>query len=393
MSLPKGLRNHIPLSGPATREPCDGTESPMRVSLGFTPKWYADRLGVDFSECWHLDPGYRYGQMLRMKECLADVFPEIDYFRLNPGASQASGGPYEASCATISTVFGIMPVSSTYGLGIAYRPDNWPDALAGAHLPKEEIEAIVGRGHFDFSRPESLPGGGGTVSALFSQMDAIGRLWGPVHGYINWQGILNIALKVRGNDLFMDMFDDPDFVHGFFDHIAAAIGDYSKAVQARQRASGFGIDLLSVSNCVMSMVSPAQYEDFVLPLDRRLSGGYARFGVHTCNWVIDPYADSLRKLPRLDYIDTGMRSDLARVKRLFPEARRAVLYTPGEAESKPLADIGADLERMAAEYAPCDIVLADVETTMPDSRIHDFLALAGELGKSFATRSPAKGES
>ena len=114
-----------------------------------------------------------------------------------------------------------------------------------------------------------------------------------------------------------------------------------------------------MSNCVVSMVSPDQYEEFVLPPDRALSAEYARFGVHTCNWVIDPYAQSLRKIERMGYLDTGMDSDLARVKRLFPDARRAVLYTPGEVEAKSLARIAADLRRVAEEYAPCDIVLAD----------------------------------
>jgi len=31
------LRNHIPLSAPATREPCTGDEQDLRVSLGFVP--------------------------------------------------------------------------------------------------------------------------------------------------------------------------------------------------------------------------------------------------------------------------------------------------------------------------------------------------------------------
>jgi hypothetical protein len=382
------LRNHIPLSGPATREPCDGTESPMRVSLGFTPRWYRDRLGMDFGEPWHLDPVYRYEQSVRMRQLLQEVFPTVDYFRLNlqdraAGSRPAANGGFCPECATISSVFGIMLVSSCYGLQLAYRDDNWPDAAGGAHLDKETLTGLIARGPFDFSRPDSiarsLPGGGLTIKALFSQMDEIARRWGPIHGYLNYQGILNIALKLRGNDMFMDMYDDPEFVKSLFDHIARTIGDLSKTVQARQRASGFDIDLLSMSNCVMNMVSPEQYEEFVLPLDRRLSKDYARFGVHTCNWVIDPYMDSLRKLDRMDYIDTGTGSDLGRLKRVFPDTRRAVLYTPGEAESKSLDELHRDLERIAREYAPCDIVLADVETTMPDTRINDFLGIAEEL--------------
>jgi hypothetical protein len=274
-----------------------------------------------------------------------------------------------------------MLVSSCYGLELAWRSENWPDAAGGVHMSKEELSDIVDRGFLDFGHPECLPAGGRTVKILFSQMDEINRRWGPINGYLNYQGILNVALKLRGNDLFMDFYDDQDFARSLFDHIARTIGDLSKAVQTRQRDSGFDINLLSMSNCVMSMVSPQQYEDFVLPLDRRLSTEYARFGVHTCNWMIDPYADSLRNIEKMGYIDTGMDSDLARVRRLFPDARRAVLYTPGEVEAKSLLQISADLERVAADYAPCDIVLADVETTTSEGRIRDFLAIAAELGE------------
>jgi hypothetical protein len=44
------LRNHIPISGPVRREPADGTETAMRVSLGFEPAWYHRRCGVDLDE-------------------------------------------------------------------------------------------------------------------------------------------------------------------------------------------------------------------------------------------------------------------------------------------------------------------------------------------------------
>jgi hypothetical protein len=354
----------------------------MRVSLGFTPKWYRDRLGIDFGEAWHADATYRYEQSVRMRELLTDLFPSVDYFRARFREGAAEGGRFCPECATISSVFGIMLVSSCYGLSIGYRADNWPDAAGGTHLPKEELEAVIARGPFDFRTPASLPAGGATVRSLFGQMEEIRRRWGPIHGYLNYQGILNIALKLRGNDLFMDLFDDPPFAKALFGHISRTIGDLSKTVQKRQRESGFDIDLLSMSNCVMSMISPDQYEEFVLPFDQGLSLEYARFGVHTCNWVIDPYVDSLRKIERMGYIDTGLGSDLARVKTLFPDTRRAVLYTPGEAESKSLPAIEADLERIAREYAPCDIVLADVETTASDARIREFLSCAKELEKA-----------
>jgi len=61
------LRNHIPIGAPARREAADGTESEMRVSLGFVPGWYHKRCGIDFSEQWHKDPFYRYQSLKKMK--------------------------------------------------------------------------------------------------------------------------------------------------------------------------------------------------------------------------------------------------------------------------------------------------------------------------------------
>ena len=70
------LRNHIPIA-PARREPADGTESDLRVSLGFEPAWFHQRCGVDFSEPWHKDPYYRYETLKKMKVELVRAFPTV----------------------------------------------------------------------------------------------------------------------------------------------------------------------------------------------------------------------------------------------------------------------------------------------------------------------------
>src|SRR4030042_2007196 len=126
----------------------------------------------------------------------------------------------------------------------------------------------------------------------------------------------------------------------------------ARSTQAMQRASAFAVDLLSMSNCVMNMVSPGQYEEFVLPLDRELGDRYPRFGVHTCNWKADPYLESLRKIPRMGYLDTGIESDLGRMRALFPDTRRAVLYGPVQLEAKSLSALAVDFRRIAELAGP-----------------------------------------
>ena len=366
-----GLRNHIPLSGPATREPATGDEPFLRVSLGFTPNWYHQRLGIDFTEKWHLDPEYRYETLVAMKEHLHGAFPGVPYFT---PVYREDG--VEPACATISGVHGIMVIPMLYGLVPVYRADSWPDARGGMHIPKDDLVLLDS----DVVTEDGVrrhPG----MRQLLEQMDLIEHRWGSIHGYLNYQGILNVATKVRGQEIFMDFYDDPAFVHRFFRHIARTIEVTSKMVQARQRKSGFAIDLLSMSNCVINMIRPEQYTEFILPLDRELSTKYPRFGVHTCNWDATPYLDDLRTIEKMGYLDTGMMADLPRIRRMFPDTRRAIMYGPVDLETKTLDALRSDLETIGRDYGPCDVVMADVEATTPDQRVQDFLDTADNISR------------
>lgn len=250
-----------------------------------------------------------------------------------------------------------------------YASDSWPDAK-----PIFSLEDLHNLPVIDLDTNE-------TFQKLWTQMEDISDRWGKIHGYLNYQGVINIATKLRGSELFLDMFDEPETVKAFFKHIADTIFKVSQRVQKRQRESGFDIDLLSMSNCTVSMISPDQYEEFVLPLDIDLSHHYSRFGIHTCNWVADPYLYGIRKIEKIGYFDTGVNSDLPRIKALFPDARRALLITPGEFESAETEELKELISRINREYAPCDIVLADIESTTPDSRIQEFLDLVREEEK------------
>ncbi|HUX58537.1 MAG TPA: uroporphyrinogen decarboxylase family protein [Bacteroidales bacterium] len=357
------LRNHIPISGPATREPFIGDESDLRVSLGFTPHWYNKRLGIEFSEKWHYDPGYRYETLLKMRTHLQDCFPMIPYFKIN----MQDGA--ERTCATISGVHGAMLISLIYGLEVVYTKDNWPSANPEKPLTKEQIEKLK---PIDVSATPPM-------KQLIQQMDTIEKNWGQIHGYLNYQGVLNNAFRIRGNKIFTDMFEEPEFVHHLFRHIMETMLNTAKMVQERQRKSGFYINLLSNSNCVMNMLSPDLVEEFVMPYDIIMSKEFERFGIHTCNWNITPYIDALSKIEKIGYIDMGIESDMKKVKAVFPNARRAVMYSPVLLESKSVEDIRVNLQKIYDDIAPCDIVLADVENTTPDSKVIEFLALTEEI--------------
>jgi len=354
------LRNHIPISGPARREPTDGTESAMRVSIGFEPAWYSQRCDVDFSERWHTDPSYRHDTLVKMKAELCRAFPSVRYWNLD----------YPDDLWTLSGAYGAFVIPKVFGCTLRYWPDRWP-LISG--LPKLSLEELA------TLRLDDLLSGP-LVEQLFAQMDIIESEGGKIHGYPNWQGVLNNGFNLRGQAIFTDMIDQPELVHQFFSLICDLMIALAQRVQERQRRSGFYTNHFCVSNCVVNMLSPRAYREFVFPYDKRIAeSGFDRFGVHTCNWDVTPYLNELRRLPRVGYLDMGMMSDMRKVREVFPEPRRAVLYSPVKVHDAPLDEIQADMLRIYEELSPCDVVLADIEARTPDSRIHDVLRICRDL--------------
>ena len=75
----------------------------------------------------------------------------------------------------------------------------------------------------------------------------------------------------------------------------------------------------------------------------------------------------------------GITSDLKKVKKLFPEARRAVGYSPVKLQEASLDEIKKDMKRIYDELSPCDIELADIEATISDERIKEVLKICKNL--------------
>jgi hypothetical protein len=353
------LRSHIPIAGPARREAADGNEPHMRPVVGFEPGWYHSRCGVALGERWHCDPDYRRETLIRMRAHLRGSFPMAGQWDHEE----------EADVCTISGCFGVYVIPCAFGVEVQYFPDRWPTASSGPHLSDHDVERLT---------PERALASR-FVEDLFDQMELIASKWGAVHGDLNWQGVLNNAFHLRGQQIFLDMVDRPDLANHLFSVIAEVMIRLGRAVQERQRRSGFDIDYMCVSNCTVNMISPAMYATQLLPLDARIADCFEGFGVHTCNWDISPYLDVLRRLPKVGYLDMGSQSDLRRVRALFPNTRRAVLLTPAKVHTAPLSELRRKLERICADLAPCDVVVGDIPAGTPDAKVNFVLDTCREL--------------
>ena len=348
----KQLISYIAAGAPATRRPATGDEPFLRLELGFTPKWYRAVLGIDFGERWHTDPSYRRETVLAMREELDRRFPGADIGRMGERLDLLTG------------TYGAGVVAGVYGVPFVYAADNWPNC-AHQYLSDDAVDCL---------EPPDLDANP-FFAEFMAQVDWIAERERRVEGFINWQGILNNANRLRGEALFMDMMCAPDRCHRLFDCLCSTMIDGAERLHARQRATGFDVRFFTVSNCLVNMMSPNQYRELLLPYDLRLAKEFGCIGIHNCAWNADPYIDDYARVPGLAYVDMGMDSNLAHARAAIPSARRAIMYTPMDVANKPLETIRADFETIARDYGPCDIVAADIEAGTPDERVQELIDL------------------
>lgn len=369
---PAQLVSYIAPGAPATRRPAEGNEPFLRPEIGFTPAWYRQQLDINFGERFHTDPAYRRDCVVKMRAELKRRFPGIQI-----GGIDRLDAPLDLLTGT----HGASTVAAIYDVPIIYAENNWPNC-AHAYLTDEQLARLEPP---DLDRNPHF-------AQLMAQVEWIAAREGRVEGFINWQGVLNNAQRLRGQQLLMDMLDEPGKAQHLFACVCETMMQGIRRLHERQRASGVDMGFVTVSNCLVNMVSPKMYRELLLPYDQQLAAVYGRIGIHNCAWSATPYLEAYAEVSGVGYIDMGIKSDLARARALFPAARRALMYTPMDAANKTRREIETDFGRIAREYAPCDVVIADLEAGTPDARVIELVELCREHSSANPPYGSAPGE-
>ena len=353
------LISYIALGAPATRRPAKGTLPFLRPEIGFTPKWYHQATGIDFGERYHTDPSFRKESILSMR-----IEVDLRFPGNRIGKIDETGGTIDL----LTGLYGACTIASMFGVPIRYDSEQWPTS---EHYNISDD----GMRQLEPVDPEINP----FFRSIMDQVEQIAASEGRVVGFINWQGVLNNAQRIRGQQLFLDMLIDPDSTLHFLDCITTTMIHAAKLLQQRQKQSGVGYTFFTVSNCLVNMLSPDLYRDFILPFDQRIAEAFQSIGIHNCAWNASPYLDDYSTIKDVRYLDMGMDSDLDKARSLFPSCRRSLMYTPMDLANKEISEIRNDLEYIALHYGPCYIVAADIEAGTPDSRVIDFMDLCAEI--------------
>lgn len=361
MPVSHQLISYIAPGAPATRRPALEKLPFFRPEIGFTPKWYRAALGIDFGEKWHTDPAYRRQTRIEMTQELNKRFP-----------GEHIGQPDASTVDILTGTFGACTIAAIYGVPIHYDAEQWPTS-EHQYFGEDELDKLFPP---DLDRNDFF-------QAFLDQVNRIGRTEEKIAGYMNWQGVLNNAQRLRGQDLFMDMYLAPERTKHLLDCVCTTMIDAAKRLQQKQQQYSDELSFFTVSNCLVNMVEPELYEEFLLPLDQRIAESFDVIGIHNCAWTADLYLDHYAKVPGVAYLDMGIDSDLEKSRKLFPETRRAIMYTPMDLANKSPEAIKSDLEQIAENYGPCDLVVADIEEETPDYKVKDLIKLCNGISEKY----------
>ena len=341
---------YVPFAGALVWNRLQDDPSPVKVHPSFSPDWFAARMGLDMSERWHQDPLHRRDSFVAMAQALNKEFPTL---HLGGDPSSIKGG--------LSQIANCAPVAALFGQEVLYSKGAWPDN-APRRLDDAAAEALEVP---DFES-------GRFFTDLMRQMDVIQREWGSINGELNYQGILNTAFRLRGEQIFMDMVNAPERAHHVLDVVCRTTMEFVDAVYERQARSGAERDYFVTSNCVVNMIAEEHYREFVMPYDRRLSEHYAQFGIHNCGWNVNAYARAYSEIRDLGYLDFGLSSDLPLLHSLFPRTVLTVILNPDDVIGRTPAEVRSSLCALRDALGTCRILIGSLDGRTPTAEVEAF---------------------
>ena len=319
------------------------------LSYNFMPSWWNKNYGVEFGEKYVFDPDYRVETFMFMERTVNERFPGLHIGSKHPKP------------AVIGPDFGNAVTPAAAGCEVVYPVDNYP---WNRHLPGESIKKL--------KVPQDL-GKIFPYKEIISQVSYLnGKLKADVQPCWSVRGVQNDAVLIKGTDFFADYYENPEE--------ASILLNYSYSILTSVvKHNYYDFDyrgLVMLFNCTSIMISPAAYEEWVLPYEQKIYGLVKelgqKFGVHHCG-IFDGYSVQYRKIPRINLLEIGWDSDIEASFKLFTEATIQYIFSPSFLVSANREQIrektGQILESSKKNWDRFRLSVPDIEFGTPDENL------------------------
>lgn len=340
----------------------------LPVDTVLHPSWWHAHAGISFDEDFFYHPAKRVESERRMEAVLHERFG-----RYGLGADHNRDLPM---IGAVHNAAGYL-ISEMFGCEVRYRAESPPDVVA-ANLGRLDIDPETPFRSAAFKRFERL-------------RDALKTRHGYVLGDIGWAGVLNLALDLRGQELFLDMADAPEHVAAQFLKMASAIERFVACVESETGSSSISVNrnvrhfrqpVRLHSECSNTMISAEDYERFVLPVDAAWSERHRPFGIHHCGKDPHRFAASYAKVPHLDFLDVGWGGDVAAIRGHLPHTFLNIRLDPVGITHQTPEEIRATIFHLVGQSANpwlTGVCCINMDNTVTDAQVAAIFDAVHEL--------------
>ncbi|MEW5911582.1 MAG: uroporphyrinogen decarboxylase family protein [Thermodesulfobacteriota bacterium] len=268
------------------------------LGVGFYPDWWHKNYGLSFGREYYYNPDYRVQMQGQMQQALYERFGDV-------GMGQKDPQPRPL------ITFGMVMLPAVFGCEVVYEDGALPWAMP-LNLSQEACEKLTKP---DLTTAEPM-------KEVLGQIEHLKSKYGRVVGDINVTGVQNLALKLRGEELYIDYFEEPEFCHRFLRFCSECIIDLWKLVYPLTGTGAMDVTpmcdpkIFCVPNCTVEQISGDTYVQYGLPYDNLLAEACHPFGIHHCG-NLDPVAEHYAKVKNLVFVEAGFGTN-------FKAAREAL---------------------------------------------------------------------
>ena len=268
---------------------------------------------------------------------------------------------------------------SIFGCEIIYKDDALPWAMP-LNLSEDEIMKLEVPDIFN-----SYP-----MTDMIKQIEYLKEKYGKVVGDINTTGVQNLALKIRGDQLYFDFYENPELCHHLLKICTECI---IQLFQFNHKTTGTGAmdvtpmcdpKLYVFPNCTAEQISLETYESQILEYDNQVADACHPVGIHHCGSV-DEVLDGYAKVHHLEFIEIGFGSDVKRTREVFgPDVAVNARISPVLMKNGTPEEVAAEVRRLIDNGAPLDNFSIDtvgLTYGTPDENVKTALKTAAEYGK------------
>jgi len=288
----------------------------LPVEIVFHPSWWNKHAGLTFDEDFYYHPLKRVESERKMEKVLYDRFGQYGLGEDRDKDIPVVGAVHNAAGYLLSEMLGCR---------VDYLEDSAPQVI-----PAEQDKLSI---NFDEAYKNK------SYKKLQYLLDSLKTKYGYLKGDINWSGVLNIALDLQGDKIFMDLFNQPDEVKTYFNDIGKIIESFVTDIASETQTTSISVNrnvrhikkpVFLHSECSHTMISVEQYEEFLLPIDLEWSWKYRPFGIHYCGEDPHRYAEIFSKIPNLDFLDVGWGGDVKELRKHLPNTFLNIRLSPVE---------------------------------------------------------------